>query len=258
VKTANAIRKRDHSNSASGPDYFGFSNATIAKMIQDLPHADECKSYVMQRFEEPSVKPPSTPEKRKNSNLGSSKGGKGGDGDQGDNEEDEEEEEEDEDDEYASLGTPKKKKAKRAASPKIRQAGSEPNNAVKSQAASDDEMQEPHEPEEADASAVAEAEAEEGEEGDEEGDGDDDEQEEVDVLDGDETLSEKDTADEDVDIDDDGDEEESADIPSASTSTAAASTATNPPIMITAAGDASENEAAVGADTTQDTMSIAS
>ncbi|KAG0279663.1 hypothetical protein BGZ96_001858 [Linnemannia gamsii] len=254
VKTANAIRKRDHSNSASGPDYFGFSNATIAKMIQDLPHADECKSYVMQRFEEPSVKPPSTPEKRKSSNLVSSKGGKGGDGDQGDNEEDEEEEEEEEDDEYASLGTPKKKKAKRGASPKIRQAGPEPNNADKAQAASDDEMQESHEPEEADADAEPEPEAEEEEEGDGEGDGDDDEQEEVDVLDGDETLSEKDTADEDVDIDDD---EDSAEIPSTSTATVAASKATNPPIVITTAEDASESEAAVRTDITQDATSRA-
>ncbi|KAF9583427.1 hypothetical protein BGW38_009498 [Lunasporangiospora selenospora] len=54
VKAANLIRKRDHSNSASGPDYYGFSNATIAKMIQDLPNADKCPSYIMQRFEEPS------------------------------------------------------------------------------------------------------------------------------------------------------------------------------------------------------------
>lgn len=52
MKAANAIRKRDHSNSASGPDYFGFSNATIAKMIQDLPNADKCSTYVMQQFEE--------------------------------------------------------------------------------------------------------------------------------------------------------------------------------------------------------------
>ncbi|KAF9118451.1 hypothetical protein BGW39_001162 [Mortierella sp. 14UC] len=52
VKAANAIRKRDHSNSASGPDYFGFSNATIAKMIQDLPNAEKCSTYVMQQFEE--------------------------------------------------------------------------------------------------------------------------------------------------------------------------------------------------------------
>ncbi|CAG8503658.1 13153_t:CDS:2, partial [Funneliformis caledonium] len=51
VREANAIRQRDHSNSASGPDYFGFSQATIRKMIQDLPNAQRCKNYVMQNFE---------------------------------------------------------------------------------------------------------------------------------------------------------------------------------------------------------------
>ncbi|ORY07076.1 hypothetical protein K493DRAFT_344176 [Basidiobolus meristosporus CBS 931.73] len=50
VKVANAIRKRDHSNSASGPDYYGFSHPTIAKMIQDLPNTDKCKNYVWQEF----------------------------------------------------------------------------------------------------------------------------------------------------------------------------------------------------------------
>ncbi|CAO3575022.1 unnamed protein product [Mortierella alpina] len=55
VKTANQIRRREHSNSASGPDYFGFSNATVAKMIQDLPNVDKCTSYIIQRFEEPSL-----------------------------------------------------------------------------------------------------------------------------------------------------------------------------------------------------------
>ncbi|CAG8475863.1 579_t:CDS:2 [Diversispora eburnea] len=51
VREANAIRQRDHSNSASGPDYFGFSQATIRKMIQDLPNATRCKNYVIQHFE---------------------------------------------------------------------------------------------------------------------------------------------------------------------------------------------------------------
>lgn len=51
VREANAIRHRDHSNSASGPDYFGFSQATIRKMIQDLPNATRCKNYVIQHFE---------------------------------------------------------------------------------------------------------------------------------------------------------------------------------------------------------------
>ncbi|KAI9009355.1 F/Y rich C-terminus-domain-containing protein [Phycomyces nitens] len=50
VKKANEIRNRDHSNSASGPDYYGFTHATIAKMIQDLPGADQCLNYVWQKF----------------------------------------------------------------------------------------------------------------------------------------------------------------------------------------------------------------
>ncbi|KAG0031647.1 hypothetical protein BGZ81_000852 [Podila clonocystis] len=130
VKTANMIRRRDHSNSASGPDYFGFSNATIAKLIQDLPNADKCKTYVMQLFEEPSATTgkstpagtaPTSPttEKRKHSVLGSN-----------DQDEDEGEDEEDDDDAYASLGTPGKKKTKRSSSPVIRHAGFEPPKSV--------------------------------------------------------------------------------------------------------------------------------
>lgn len=131
VKTANMIRRRDHSNSASGPDYFGFSNATIAKLIQDLPNADKCKTYVMQLFEEPSATTgkstpagtaPTSPtiEKRKHSVLGSNDQ----DGDE------DEEEEDDDDDAYASLGTPGKKKTKRSSSPVIRHAGFEPPMSV--------------------------------------------------------------------------------------------------------------------------------
>ena len=45
---ANAIRKREHSNSASGPDYFGFSHPTISACIQALPGAKDCKHYVWQ------------------------------------------------------------------------------------------------------------------------------------------------------------------------------------------------------------------
>ncbi|KAI7859565.1 F/Y rich C-terminus-domain-containing protein [Circinella umbellata] len=50
VKRANEIRHRDHSNSASGPDYYGFTHATIAKMIQDLPGTENCINYVWQKF----------------------------------------------------------------------------------------------------------------------------------------------------------------------------------------------------------------
>ncbi|GAA5817099.1 hypothetical protein MFLAVUS_010639 [Mucor flavus] len=51
VKSANEIRNRGHSNSASGPDYYGFTHATIAKMIQDLHNADQCENYVWQKFD---------------------------------------------------------------------------------------------------------------------------------------------------------------------------------------------------------------
>ncbi|ORY04894.1 hypothetical protein K493DRAFT_253090, partial [Basidiobolus meristosporus CBS 931.73] len=50
VKAVNTVRKREHSNSASGPDYFGFSHPTIAKMIQDMPNADKCQQYIWQQF----------------------------------------------------------------------------------------------------------------------------------------------------------------------------------------------------------------
>ncbi|KAJ2654163.1 hypothetical protein IWW48_006278, partial [Coemansia sp. RSA 1200] len=52
LRIVNQIRRREHSNSASGPDYFGFSHPTIAKMIQDLPGAKKCKTYIMQNFVE--------------------------------------------------------------------------------------------------------------------------------------------------------------------------------------------------------------
>ncbi|KAF9962935.1 hypothetical protein BGZ70_007784 [Mortierella alpina] len=121
VKAANAIRRRDHSNSASGPDYFGFSNATIAKMIQDLPNADKCETYIMQRFEEPSATGTSnkgSSDKRKASALSSAKAGEI-DGVEG---EDQDEEAEEDDDEYTTLGTPGKK-PKTTSSPRIRHAG---------------------------------------------------------------------------------------------------------------------------------------
>ncbi|KAI9498731.1 F/Y rich C-terminus-domain-containing protein, partial [Zychaea mexicana] len=52
VRRSNEIRHREHSNSASGPDYYGFKHPTIAKMIQDLPNADKLRYYVRQNFEE--------------------------------------------------------------------------------------------------------------------------------------------------------------------------------------------------------------
>ncbi|KAJ2325015.1 hypothetical protein GGH92_010546, partial [Coemansia sp. RSA 2673] len=50
LRTVNQLIQREHSNSASGPDYFGFSHPTIAKMIQDLPGSERCGAYIMQHF----------------------------------------------------------------------------------------------------------------------------------------------------------------------------------------------------------------
>ncbi|KAF9190902.1 hypothetical protein BGZ49_003591 [Haplosporangium sp. Z 27] len=137
VKAANAIRKRDHSNSASGPDYYGFSNATIAKMIQDLPGVEKCQSYVMQRFEGPSASASAKGgssvaggDKRKASAL-SSNTNHGEEGhprnEDGQNVGEIGQNDDDDDDAYASLGTPGKKKS-RISSPKIRHAGFEAPN----------------------------------------------------------------------------------------------------------------------------------
>lgn len=205
VKTANSIRKRDHSNSASGPDYFGFSNATIAKMIQDLPNADKCKSYIMQRFEEPSAKTPSTPEKRKISSLGGSKASKGG----GDEVQGGQEDEEDEgNDTFASLGTPGKK-TKRSLSPKIR-------NASLGYGAKDGDVD-------------MEAEGE-------------DEVDELDELDDEETQSEGDPEEGETSLSTETDKAEGSEdpIPSLTASTAAAA---SPSIVITSADKAVQQTA---------------
>lgn len=52
VRKANEIRKRQHSNSVSGPDYFGLGQNTIKHLIQELPGADRLKNYVWQTFVE--------------------------------------------------------------------------------------------------------------------------------------------------------------------------------------------------------------
>ncbi|KAF9410241.1 hypothetical protein BGZ76_005547 [Entomortierella beljakovae] len=171
VKTANQIRKRDHSNSASGPDYFGFSNATIAKMIQDLPNTDKCKTYIMQRYEEPLARPSQNnakTDKRKTSAVDSNVNGK--DGNAADNEGGDDEQTDDADgadgEEEDSLETPARKKMKRSsASPK-------------------------GPPSEFDTEGVEEKEGGVEEEHDEL-EGEEEEEEEVDELEGDDTLSEK-------------------------------------------------------------------
>ncbi|KAJ7143527.1 F/Y rich C-terminus-domain-containing protein [Mycena crocata] len=52
VKQANALRQRQHSNSVSGPDFFGLGQNTIKHLIQELPNADRLRDYVWQHFVE--------------------------------------------------------------------------------------------------------------------------------------------------------------------------------------------------------------
>ncbi|KAI5897087.1 uncharacterized protein SCHCODRAFT_01200512 [Schizophyllum commune H4-8] len=52
VKQANAIRNRQHSNSVSGPDFFGLGQNTIKHLIQELPNAGNLRDYVWQNFVE--------------------------------------------------------------------------------------------------------------------------------------------------------------------------------------------------------------
>ncbi|KAL0579883.1 hypothetical protein V5O48_002130 [Marasmius crinis-equi] len=52
VRKANAIRNRQHSNSVSGPDFFGLGQNTIKHLIQQLPNANKLRDYVWQNFAE--------------------------------------------------------------------------------------------------------------------------------------------------------------------------------------------------------------
>ncbi|KAJ7575141.1 F/Y-rich N-terminus-domain-containing protein [Mycena floridula] len=52
VKQANAIRNRQHSNSVSGPDFFGLGQNTIKHLIQELPNSNKLRDYVWQQFVE--------------------------------------------------------------------------------------------------------------------------------------------------------------------------------------------------------------
>ncbi|TFY71071.1 hypothetical protein EVG20_g1934 [Dentipellis fragilis] len=52
VRAANHVRNRQHSNSVSGPDFFGLGQNTIKHLIQELPNADRLKDYVWQNFQE--------------------------------------------------------------------------------------------------------------------------------------------------------------------------------------------------------------
>jgi len=52
VKATNKLRERNHSNSVSGPDYYGLSNNVVKAMIQELPGADSVPGYIWQHFVE--------------------------------------------------------------------------------------------------------------------------------------------------------------------------------------------------------------
>ncbi|KAH9947436.1 hypothetical protein B0H21DRAFT_333507 [Amylocystis lapponica] len=52
VKEANRVRNRQHSNSVSGPDFFGLGQNTIKHLIQELPNTKYLKDYVWQHFVE--------------------------------------------------------------------------------------------------------------------------------------------------------------------------------------------------------------
>ncbi|ORY95902.1 hypothetical protein BCR43DRAFT_405489, partial [Syncephalastrum racemosum] len=50
VKLVCQIRGRRAPKSTAGPDLYGLKNSTIAKLIQDLPGADQLGDYVWQNF----------------------------------------------------------------------------------------------------------------------------------------------------------------------------------------------------------------
>ncbi|OCH87731.1 hypothetical protein OBBRIDRAFT_837161 [Obba rivulosa] len=52
VRAANQVRNRQHSNSVSGPDFFGLGQNTIKHLLQELPNAEKLKNYVWQHFVE--------------------------------------------------------------------------------------------------------------------------------------------------------------------------------------------------------------
>lgn len=51
MRQTSALRNRDPAGSASGPDFFGLGNATVAMLIEKLDNADKCLQYEKKRFE---------------------------------------------------------------------------------------------------------------------------------------------------------------------------------------------------------------
>ena len=67
VKAANKIRERNHSNSVSGPDYYGLAQNVIKALIQELPGASQLNGYIWQNFieDEPTEMLPDGKSKKK-------------------------------------------------------------------------------------------------------------------------------------------------------------------------------------------------
>lgn len=57
-KAANSLRGRAHSNSVSGPDYYGLNQSLFKALLQELPGASELSTYVPQVFVESQAKEP--------------------------------------------------------------------------------------------------------------------------------------------------------------------------------------------------------
>lgn len=51
AKAAASIRGKDTAPSVSGPDYFGLANPTVSMLIERLPNAEKCESYMQKKYE---------------------------------------------------------------------------------------------------------------------------------------------------------------------------------------------------------------
>lgn len=51
MRQTSALRNRDPAGSASGPDFFGLGNSTVAMLIEKLEGVDKCEQYEKKRFE---------------------------------------------------------------------------------------------------------------------------------------------------------------------------------------------------------------
>lgn len=51
MRQTSALRNREPAGSASGPDFFGLGNSTVAMLIEKLEGADKCAQYEKKRFE---------------------------------------------------------------------------------------------------------------------------------------------------------------------------------------------------------------